>query len=335
MLPAVHQNRRVCRWRHAYALGLAATLGACHPGLNRADRETLLWPAGAPGARGKGMLDKPRLYYFYPRTTPTGTAAIVASGGSYGHHGGLSKEGVGVAEWLASHGVVAVVLRYRLGENGGYNHVDFLADGDRAVRTVRAQADELGIDPERIGMFGFSAGGHLASSVATRCVHDRGQPGAADPIERESCKLAYSVLVYPVITLDDLYAHQRSKRNLLGDAQPTPELLQSLSTETLVTPDTPPAFLVHSMADSKVDPGNSVLFHDALVEHGVPTVLNLYPDGRHGVGLAQSKRMPKMATWPELCLAWLRHLKLLEPTQTDPVKAGEPERAAPARTPSN
>ncbi len=296
----------------ALVLGLVTSLSGCHPSLRRADREALLWPGGAPAARGQRAHDKPKLYYFYPTGQSTQTAAIVASGGSYGHHGGLTREGVEVAEWLASHGILAVVLRYRVGEVGGYNYEAFLADGERAVRTVRAQAPELGIDPERIGMIGFSAGGHLASSVATGCVHDQGRAEAEDPVERQSCKLAYSVLVYPVITLDDRYAHPRSKRNLLGDADPTPELIRALSVERQVTVDTPPAFLVHSEGDRKVDPKNSQLFYDALVEHGVPAELQLYPDGGHGVGLARSRSaMPEMSTWPERCLAWLRSQQLL------------------------
>lgn len=283
----------------------------CHPGLSRADRVDLLWPDGTPNARGNRSLDKPRLYYFLPKGQPTGAAAVIASGGSYGHHGGLSGEGVQTAEWLASQGVLAVIVRYRVGEYGGYNHEAFIADGKRAVRTVRAQASELGIDPERIGMFGYSAGGHLASSLATGCANDSGQVGAEDPIARVSCRIAYAVLVYPVITLDDTYAHQRSKRNLLRNVEPTPELLQTLSTETQVTPTTSPVFLVHSTKDRKVDAGNSVVFYDALVEHGVPAKLLLVDDGGHGVGLAQNpKKMPKMSKWPQQCIEWLHQQKV-------------------------
>jgi acetyl esterase/lipase len=289
-------------------------LGACHRGLGDADQDTLLWPDGAPAALGNLGYDHPRLYYFTPpRAKQNGTAIIVASGGSYAHHGGLTTEGVEVSKWLVAQGITAVVLRYRVNGPRRYGGLDFLADGQRAVRTVRAHADELGIDPERIGMMGFSAGGHLASNVAINCAEDDGQPDASDPIERESCRLAFCVLVYPVITFDDRYAHQRSVRSMLGGTVPvTPALERQLSTELQVTPSTAPAFLVHSHLDHKVVFDNSVLYYEALVRNGVPAELWLFDDGGHGVGLADDpEHMPQMSTWPERCLAWLHGLGVL------------------------
>jgi acetyl esterase/lipase len=238
---------------------------------------------------------------------------VIAAGGSYGHQLGLAHEGFEVARWLAAHGVTAVVLRYRVGGASGYDHADFLADGQRAVRTVRAEAASLGVDPDRIGMIGFSAGGHLASWVATRCAEDLGDTQASDPVQRASCRVAFSVLVYPVITLDDPYAHRRSRNNLVGSRRrPPTELARRLSTDTLVTPATPPAFLVHSRRDRKVDAHNSVLFYRALVDRGVPAELWLAEDGDHGVGLAMDRpNMPQMAAWPQRCLRWLEDLDVL------------------------
>lgn len=275
----------------------------------------LLWPEGAPAARGNLPHDRPRLYYFTPpKAEQNGVAVVVAPGGSYAHHGGLSREGVEVSKWLVSHGITAIILRYRVHGPRQYGGLDFLADGQRAVRTVRAHADELGIDPERIGMMGFSAGGHLASNVAINCADDRGQPGASDPVERESCQLAFSALVYSVITLDERYAHRRSVRNMLGGAVPaSPQLERQLSTELQVTPSTAPAFLVHSDHDRKVAVDNSTLYHQALVHNGVPAELWIFEDGGHGVGLADDpRRMPQMSTWPRRFLDWLRGLGVLD-----------------------
>ncbi|MCA9709375.1 MAG: alpha/beta hydrolase [Myxococcales bacterium] len=291
-------------------------LGACHPALGDADQTALLWPDGAPGARGNLEADRPRLYYFLPPPElRNGTAVVVASGGSYGHHGGLSSEGVRTAKWLVSQGITAVVVRYRVHGPRRYGGLDFLADGKRAVRTVRARAEELGIDPERIGMMGFSAGGHLASNVGIRCAEDQGRADAADPIERQSCRIAFSVLIYPVITLDDRYAHRRSRRNMLGGTVPrTDALRRELSTELQVTPTTAPSFLVHSHRDHKVPDHNSVLYHEALVRNGVPSELWLFEDGGHGVGVADDpERMPQMSTWPQRCLDWMQRIGVLEP----------------------
>lgn len=292
-------------------------LGACHPALLEASRTELLWPEGAPGARGDFEHDRPKLYWFLPpEGERNGTAAVVASGGSYGHHGGLTMEGVETARWLVSQGIVAVIVRYRVHGPRDYDHADFLADGKRAVRTLRARADALNIDRDKIGMFGFSAGGHLASSLAIHCAEDEGQPDATDVIERASCRLAYAVMVYPVITLDDAWAHRRSRRNMLGGiGRSSPELRRELSTETQVTPTTAPGFLVHSTLDHKVPYQNSVLYHEALVRSGVPSELWVFEDGGHGTGPAtrHPERMPQMATWPERCLAWMRGLGVLSP----------------------
>lgn len=297
--------------RAGLAAGLAALwLVACGPA--GAARQELLWPQGAPGALGTGKGDRPELYYYMPaKERAVGAAAIVAPGGSYAHTGGLGPEAFPTARWLAEQGLVAVVLRYRV-SGDGYAHRDFLADGRRAVQRVRAQAGELGVDPGKIGFVGFSAGGHLAGFVASACAQ-AGDPQASDPLERVSCRPDFIVMVYPVVTLDDRWAHQRSKRSLLGGEAPTQSLVDSLSLEKRVTPAMPPSMLVHSRRDAKVMVHNSELLGAALQAQGVPTSLQLYDDGRHGVGLARRPGMPEMATWPATMLAWLRGLGVLPP----------------------
>lgn len=292
---------------------LVAVLGvfACQP--HDADSSALLWPDGAPRAQGKRLGDEPRLYDYLPDPKRrTGTAVVVAGGGSYGHHAGIGHEAEDTAKWLTERGITAVVVRYRVGRAGFYNHQDFAADGKRAVRTVRSRAGDLGIDPEKIGMIGYSAGGHLAAMVSNQCSDDEGDREASDPVERASCRLAFAVLVYPVITMDDRWAHRRSRENLLnGIDAPSPDLLEGLSMETQVTAATPPTVLVHSRRDVRVDWNNSRLYHEALVRHGVPAELWVFEDGRHGVGIADDpRRMPQMSTWPDRFVAWLKRLGL-------------------------
>jgi acetyl esterase/lipase len=294
--------------RGAAALALLVGLVGCTP--RDFARRELLWPDGAPGAQGAARGDRPELFYYLPPAgTATGAAAIVAPGGSYAHTGGLRPEAFPTARWLAEQGIVAVVLRYRV-SGDGYAHRDFLADGRRAVQRVRAQARELGVDPGKIGFVGFSAGGHLAGFVATACPQDA-DANASDPLERVSCRPDFIVMVYPVVTLDDRWAHQRSKRSLLGAEPATPQLEAELSLEKRVTAAAPPALLVHSRHDRKVMFHNSELYDEAARAAGAPSRLHLYADGRHGVGLAQRPGMPQMAGWPAAMLAWLRELGVL------------------------
>jgi len=263
-----------------------------------------LWPAGAPGAVGDTPADKPTLTVFLPPAAQAnGTAVVICPGGGYG---GLAvyHEGKQVAEWLNSLGVAGFVLRYRLGPR--YHHPAPLNDAARAVRLVRVRAKVWNIDPKRVGIMGFSAGGHLASTLATH--FSKGDPTANDPVERFGCRPDFLILGYPVITLVGPYAHAGSRRNLLGD-RPAPKLVEQLSNEKQVTGQTPPTFLFHTSDDPGVSVQNSIMFYEALRKAHVPAEMHLYQSGPHGVGLAQ--RTPALASWPKLCEDWMRTRGLL------------------------
>jgi acetyl esterase/lipase len=263
----------------------------------------VLWPQGAPGAAGKEAADVPTLTpYLAPKETATGAAVVVCPGGGYGHL--AEHEGRPVAEWLNTVGVTAFVLKYRLGPR--YKHPAMLQDAARAVRTVRARAGEWGLDPARVGILGFSAGGHLASTAGTH--FDAGKPDAADPVERVSSRPDVMILVYPVITMREK-THAGSRKNLLGES-PTPELVALLSNEEQVTKETPPAFLVHTMTDTAVPVENTLAFVSALRRAGVPFELHLYERGPHGFGLGTARPNrpadPVLSTWPARCADWLK-----------------------------
>jgi acetyl esterase/lipase len=257
----------------------------------------VLWPGGAPGALGSEPVDVPTLTpYLLPKEKRSGAAIIVCPGGGYTHL--ADHEGGPVAEWLNSLGVTAFVLKYRLGPR--YHHPAPMQDAARAVRIVRARAAEWGLDPQRIGILGFSAGGHVASTAGTH--FDSGKTDAADPIERASSRPDLMILIYPVITMRDK-THAGSKLNLLG-AAPTPELIALLSNDEQVTKETPPTFMVHTMNDTAVPVENSLLFITALRKAGVPFEFHLYERGAHGFGLGTKD--PILATWPDRCADWLR-----------------------------
>jgi acetyl esterase/lipase len=264
----------------------------------------LLWPDGAPGALGIADTDKPTLTPFLvPEGRGTGTAVVVCPGGGYAHLAS-DHEGVQVARWFNSLGVAAFVLQYRLGPR--YHHPIELGDAQRAIRNVRARAAEYRVLQDRIGIMGFSAGGHLASTAATH--FDAGNAAAADVIDRVSSRPDFAVLVYPVITLTDPYTHHGSRENLLGP-DPDPKLVASLSNELQVTASTPPTFLYHTTTDDVVPVENSVLFYLALRKAGVPAEMHIYAQGPHGVGLAPTDEA--LSTWPARLADWLRVRGLL------------------------
>jgi acetyl esterase/lipase len=263
-----------------------------------------IWPDGAPGAVGNEAIDRPTITLFLPDAErANGTAVVVCPGGGYGHLA-TGHEGREIGDWLNSMGVAAFVLKYRIAPR--YGNPAPLDDAQRALRTVRARADEWKVDPVRVGIQGFSAGGHLASSTSTH--FDTGDPGADDPVQRQSCRPNFAVLCYPVVTMTDPSTHRGSRRNLLGD-EPAPELIEYFSNERWVTAETPPTFLFHTDEDQAVPAENSVMFYLALRRAGVPAELHIYQPGPHGVGLASAD--PVLSTWPKRCEDWLRGQGLL------------------------
>jgi acetyl esterase/lipase len=280
-------------------------------------RTLRLWDGEAPGAKGSADADVPTLTYYPPNGRGSGTAVVVAPGGGY-QALAMNHEGRQIANWFNSQGVAAFVLRYRLGPT--YNHPVELGDAKRAIRFVRAKASEFGVQPARIGIMGFSAGGHLASTAGT--MFDAGAPEASDVIDRVSSRPDFLILAYPVITSGGPYVHQGSMRNLLGTS-PAQALVDEMSTDRQVTKDTPPTFLFHTNADTAVPPENSIQFYLALRKAGVAAELHVFEPGVHGVGLAMGDAT--LRQWPELLSQWLRQRGLL----TAPT--APPGAAAPAR----
>lgn len=278
---------------------LAATSPAAEP------KTELLWPQGAPGAKGDTPADRPTLTVCLPEAEKAnGAAVVICPGGGYGFLA-VGHEGHDIARWLNSFGTAAFILEYRH-RNRGYGHPAPLDDAQRAIRTVRARAAEWKVDPQRIGILGFSAGGHLASSAGTH--FDRGNPESADPIQRVSCRPDFMILCYAVIALGEPYTHGGSQQNLLGkDA--SPDLVRSMSNEKQVTKDTPPTFLLHTDEDTAVPPENSVQFYLALRRAGVPAELHIFRKGRHGLGLAPET--PGTRAWPTCCQEWMKAQGLL------------------------
>ena len=262
-------------------------------------KERPLWPNGTPGAKGDSPRDIPTLTPFpAPADNNSGSAIVICPGGGYG--GLASHEGATYAQFLQKHGVNGFVLKYRLG-SAGYRHPIMLGDAARALRTVRANAKQWKIDPDKIGIMGSSAGGHLASTLLTH--FDAGNPQASDPIDRISSRPSLGVLCYPVITLGE-FTHRGSKRNLLGDKPPA-ELVELLSNEKQVTGNTPPTFLWHTVQDKAVPVENSLQFATALRKAGVPFALHVYQKGRHGIGLADKPPFKNIHPWGKDLVIWL------------------------------
>lgn len=263
-----------------------------------------LWPGKAPGALGEAPEDIPTLtIYMPPSTTGPMTAVIVAPGGGY-RALSMNKEGRLPAAYLNSVGIAAFVLKYRLGPK--YHHPIELGDMQRAIRTVRSRAAEWHVATDRIGVMGFSAGGHLASTAST--YFDKGSAAPVDAIDRASSRPDFAILGYPVITLTEAWTHQGSRTNLLGE-NPDADLARRLSTDTRVTSETPPTFLFHTNADTAVPVENSVHYFLALRKAGVPSEMHIFKDGPHGVGMPMND--PALSEWPKVLTNWLRASGLL------------------------
>jgi len=286
----------------------ANTTPATRPLVARPQPSIPLWANGAPGALGTDSTDQPLITpYLPPAGTADGTAVVIFPGGGY-QHLSMVKEGSDVANWLAGAGVTTFVVRYRLGPK--YRHPTMLGDAQRAIRTVRARAAEWNVDPRRLGVIGFSAGGHLASTAGTH--FDLGSASSADPIERASARPDFLLLLYPVITMRDSLTHAGSKRNLIG-TDAAPDLVRLMSNETRVSRETPPTFLVHSTDDKAVPVENSLLFYEALKRNGVAAEMHVFEHGGHGFGLAP--RDPVLSAWTTMCEAWMRRHGWLTPVR--------------------
>ncbi|MGA4579834.1 alpha/beta hydrolase [Limisphaera sp. VF-2] len=261
-----------------------------------------LWPADPPGALGREEKDIPTLTpYLPPPERATGAAVVICPGGGYATL--APHEGDHYARWLNELGIAAFVLKYRLG-SAGYRHPVMLQDAARAVRLVRARAGEWKLDPGRVGIMGSSAGGHLASTLLTH--FDLGNPGADEPVERQSCRPDLGILCYPVISLSGPFAHRGSRDQLLGKDAPE-DLAVALSNERNVTSNTPPCFLWHTWQDKGVPIENSLAFARALREAGVPFELHIFEHGGHGIGLGTREWDPdKRHPWTIACAHWLR-----------------------------
>ena len=263
-----------------------------------------LWKDGAPGAKGQEPKDIPTLDY-YPVENGTGAAVVICPGGGYG---GLATdhEGKQIAKWLNDNKIMGVVLEYR--HNGrGYQNPAPMQDVQRAIQTVRARAAEFKLDTTKIGVLGFSAGGHLAGTAATKFT--AGDPNATDPVAKLSSRPDFAILCYAVLTLGEKgVTHFGSQQNLLGkDA--SEELIKSFSIPEQVTKDTPPTFLWHTDEDTGVPAENSINYYKACRKHKVPAELHIFAKGRHGVGLGLGIEGTK--NWSANCIAWLKAMKFI------------------------
>ena len=291
--------------RLAIAAGLLFPLTAPLNAEDPEPRESLpLWPEGAtPYAKESDLsTGRPKLYpYLVPEGQANGCAVVVTPGGGYG---GLAAdhEGHQIALWWNERGVSAFVLHYRLGSQG-HHYPTQLADVQRAIRTVRSRSESWHVDPARIGVMGFSAGGHLASMAAT--LYDESAYEPFDAIDESSARPDFAVLCYPVISLSSAATHRGSRRNLLGpEKAEDDEAARALSSELNVTAETPPTFIFHTDADAAVKAENPVAFYLALRKQGVPAEMHIYQKGPHGVGLFLGD--PVTGTWSALLDTWMQ-----------------------------
>jgi acetyl esterase/lipase len=286
---------------------LLAVLIAAEP------KEIPLWGEKIPGPTSTDAKNIPTLTIWLAEK-PNGTAVVVCPGGGYSGRA-TDHEGKQVAEWLNARGVHAFVLRYRTVNEGKVTpslEPGPMLDVQRAIRMVRTNAKDYGIDPKKIGVWGFSAGGHLASTAATH--FDAGMADSDDRVDRVSCRPDFAILAYPVISMKEGVTHGGSKKNLLGD-KPDPKLVEFYSNELQVTKETPPTFLFHTKEDKAVPIQNSELFVEACKKHGVPVELYVVEKGRHGVGLGTDPKWTggekAVANWTEKLETWMKKQELL------------------------
>jgi acetyl esterase/lipase len=265
--------------------------------------KTPLWSDKAPV--GDGAFEKAASelkVYLPPADKATHAAIVICPGGGYIRHV-VDREGYPIAEWLNANGIAAILLEYRLPEGRPYVP---LLDAQRAIRITRSKAAEWDIDPKRVGILGFSAGGHVASTAGTH--FDAGRADNVDPVERLSCRPDFMLLVYPVVTMSEK-THPLSKTKLLG-ANPTPELVRLFSNEIQVADQTPPAFVVHASDDTDVPPENSRNFVAAMKSHHVPVEYIELSSGGHGLNGCKG---PLWEQWKAASLVWLASSGFIPP----------------------
>lgn len=290
-------------------------------GLAAAETVVPLWPEGVPNGRtdlGEEVVNndrvenvhKPSLTLFLPDAgKANGTAVIICPGGSYTRLA-FGHEGIDIAKWFNARGVTAFVLKYRMKE---YGHPAPLQDVLRAVRIVRSRAAEFGTKPDRIGVVGSSAGGHLAASAGTLYDQPAGKTGA--PLDAVNARPDFLVLLYPVISMDPAIAHAGSRQNLIG-ASPSPDLVELMSLENQVTDATPPTFIFYTQEDKTVPVENGVRFFQSLTRHKVPAEFHIFERGPHGLGLRSG--FGPTSDWPKLAEAWLQLHGWIAGTQSQP-----------------
>ena len=249
----------------------------------------------------------PTLEVYLPaKQIRTGEAILIFPGGGY-QILAYDWEGTDFAKWLNSQGIVGIVVKYRLPLSKSLTDSKEipLMDAQRAVRLARHHAEDWGIDSEKIGIMGFSAGGHLASTLSTQYDHKTQRP--TDEIDQLSAKPDFSILVYPVISFRDEAAHAGSRKNLIGE-NPSQELLDRFSAEININSETPPAFLVHAQDDKAVPVRNSLLYYEALTKAEVSASMHLYPTGSHGFGFGLGKG--EVENWRNELINWIAELGL-------------------------
>jgi acetyl esterase/lipase len=263
-----------------------------------------VYPGPVPGALGHADADRPTIDVYLPAANPMHTAVLVIPGGGYSNVV-ADREGAAPAEWLAQRGVAAFVLHYRVAP---YRYPAPIADAERAMRLVRSQADNFGFSPDRLGTWGFSAGGHIASILAT--LFDNGIPASPDPVEHASDRPDFVILAYPVISMKPDFGHADSRQHLIGP-MPDPEQVALLSAEDHVTPTSPPAFIFTTIVDDVVPSQNSMLYVAACQRSGVPVEFHMFEHGHHGVDLAE--HLPPLHLWTLLLESWMRENQWMAP----------------------
>lgn len=275
-----------------------------------------LWPEGTPGPvvspkpeetfEGKRVryVSEPNLTVYLPsKELNSGVAVIICPGGGYGIEA-MDHEGYEVAEFLQNQGIAGIVLKYRI----PFGHSALpLQDAQQAMRLIRYHAVDFGIDPTKIGIAGFSAGGHLASTLSTH--YDNGNNESTSPVAKLSCRPDFSILLYPVVTFKEEWGHMGSRENLIGKTNDW-NVIQQFCNELHVTKDTPPAFLALADDDSAVKPRNSIEYYMALKREGIPAELHIFKEGGHGFGMHKTGKAHDQ--WPLMVVEWMKAMQYLK-----------------------